>query len=106
MACSLTSETGDERHSGYMALSVELKSEIISKHRVHAGDTGSPEVQIALLTGRIQDLTEHLKTNKKDHASRPGLLKMGGQRTNLLKYLTRSCRDRYQTIIAALGLRK
>jgi small subunit ribosomal protein S15 len=89
-----------------MALTVDLKSGIISKHRVHEKDTGSPEVQIALLTGRIQDLTEHLKTNKKDHASRRGLLKMVGRRNSLLKYLKESNRARYQTIIASLGLRK
>ncbi len=89
-----------------MALTAELKSGIITKHRAHDKDTGSPEVQIALLTGRIQELTEHLKTNKKDHASRRGLLKMVGRRNSLLKYLRDSNRARYQTIIASLGLRK
>ncbi len=89
-----------------MAMTVEAKSGVITTHRAHATDTGSPEVQIALLTTRIQELTEHLQNNKKDHAARRGLLKMVGRRTSLLKYLTRTDRSRYRNIIAKLGLRK
>jgi small subunit ribosomal protein S15 len=89
-----------------MAITKDLKTGIIAKHRAHDGDTGSPEVQIALLTARIQDLTEHLKSNKKDHSSRRGLLKLVGRRSSLLKYLTRTDRDRYRRIVADLGLRK
>ena len=86
-----------------------LKSEkdaIIKEYATHEGDTGSPEVQIALLTKRINDLTEHLKIHKKDHHSRRGLLKMVGQRRNLLKYLTKVDSERYRSIIARLGIRK
>ena len=89
-----------------MALTVEAKSVVIKDHQAHEGDTGSPEVQIALLTTRIQELTEHLKSNRKDHASRRGLLKMVGRRTSLLGYLTNSDRARYKNIVAKLGLRK
>jgi small subunit ribosomal protein S15 len=89
-----------------MSLTIEAKTGIIQEHRVHEKDTGSAEVQVAILTTRIRELTEHLKTNKKDHASRRGLLKMVGRRTSLLKYLTRTDRQRYQNIIARLGLRK
>ena len=89
-----------------MSLTNEAKTGIIEKHRIHGQDTGSAEVQIALLTTRILELTEHLKVNKKDHASRRGLLKMVGRRASLLKYLTRTDRQRYQNIIAILGLRK
>ncbi|MEK6676945.1 MAG: 30S ribosomal protein S15 [Planctomycetota bacterium] len=89
-----------------MALAVESKAGIIGQHRVHERDTGSPEVQVAILTARITYLTEHLKSNKKDHASRRGLLKMVGQRSGLLKYLSLSNRDRYKRIVSSLGLRK
>ena len=82
------------------------KQELIETYRVHETDTGSPEVQIALLTKRINDLTEHLKTHKKDHHSRRGLLKMVGQRRNLLNYLTKVDIERYRAIIAKLGIRK
>ena len=82
------------------------KTGIVENYRVHDRDTGSPEVQIALLTSRIQELTEHLKDNLKDHAARRGLLKMVGRRASLLKYLTRTDRSRYKNIIANLGLRK
>ncbi len=82
------------------------KTEIIKKYARHEGDTGSPEVQIAVLTKRINDLTEHLRTNKKDHHSRRGLLKMVGQRRNLLNYLTKVDIERYRAIIAELGIRK
>lgn len=84
----------------------EEKNAIIKEYAHHEGDTGSPEVQIALLTKRINDLTEHLKTHKKDHHSRRGLLKMVGQRRNLLNYLTKVDIERYRAIIAKLGIRK
>ena len=86
-----------------------LKSEkeaIIRKYATHEGDTGSPEVQIALLTKRINDLTEHLKVHKKDHHSRRGLLKMVGKRRNLLGYLKEKDIERYRSLIDRLGLRK
>ena len=82
------------------------KTEIIKKYARHEGDTGSPEVQIAVLTKRINDLTDHLRTNKKDHHSRRGLLKMVGQRRSLLNYLTKVDIERYRAIIAELGIRK
>ena len=84
----------------------EEKNAIIKEYAQHEGDTGSPEVQIALLTKRINDLPEHLKTHKKDHHSRRGLLKMVGQRRNLLNYLTMVDIERYRAIIAKLGIRK
>jgi small subunit ribosomal protein S15 len=89
-----------------MAVAAEAKTKIVSDFKTHEKDTGSPEVQIALLTTRITELTEHLKTHKKDHSSRRGLLKMVGKRNSLLKYLTRQDRTRYQQIIQKLGLRK
>ena len=89
-----------------MTMTAEAKTGIVENYRVHDRDTGSPEVQIALLTSRIQELTEHLKDNLKDHAARRGLLKMVGRRASLLKYLTRTDRSRYTNIIANLGLRK
>ncbi len=82
------------------------KNQIVTEHRRHDGDTGSPEIQIALLTQRIRHLTEHLKTHKKDYASRVGLLKMVGKRNSLLRYLAKIDSSRYQQIIAKLGLRK
>ena len=84
----------------------EEKTEIIEKNRTHENDTGSPEVQIAILTYRINDLNEHLKVHKKDHHSRRGLLKMVGQRRNLLNYLKEKDLQRYRDLIARLGLRK
>ncbi len=84
----------------------EEKDAIIKEYARSEGDTGSPEVQIALLTRRINDLTEHLKINKKDHHSRRGLLKMVGKRRNLLNYLTKTDIERYRAIIAKLGIRK
>lgn len=90
----------------YVALSVEKKNEIIQTFKTHENDTGSPEVQIALLTERINQLTEHLKSFKKDHHSRRGLLKMVGQRRNLLNYLRDRDFDRYRNILEKLGLRK
>ena len=80
--------------------------EIIAKYGRKEGDTGSPEVQIALLTGRIQELTEHLKVHTKDHHSRRGLLMMVGQRRSLLDYLKKTDIERYRAIVAALGIRK
>ena len=82
------------------------KQEIIAEFQLHEGDTGSPEVQIALLTERINQLNEHLKLNKKDHHSRRGLLKMVGQRRGLLNYLKDTDIERYRAIVARLGLRK
>ncbi len=84
----------------------EIKSSIVEEYRVHGGDTGSPEVQVAILTSRIQELTEHLKIHKKDHSSRRGLLKMVGRRASLLKYLVGKNRQRYKDVISRLGLRK
>ncbi|MEE1321132.1 MAG: 30S ribosomal protein S15 [Acutalibacteraceae bacterium] len=84
----------------------EQKTAIIKEYAAHEGDTGSPEVQIALLTFRINNLTEHLKENKKDHHSRRGLLMMVGQRRNLLAYLQKNDIERYRAIIARLGIRK
>lgn len=89
-----------------MTISVDAKRTIVEEHQLHEGDTGSAEVQIALLTSRINHLAEHLKSHKKDHASRRGLLKMVGKRNSLLKYLSNNSPDRYRAIIAKLGLRK
>ena len=82
------------------------KTEIIDEYKTKEGDTGSPEVQVAILTYRINDLNEHLKIHKKDHHSRRGLLKMVGQRRNLLNYLRDKDIERYRSLIARLGLRK
>ncbi|WP_207668830.1 30S ribosomal protein S15 [Heliophilum fasciatum] len=82
-----------------------VKQDLISKFQQHERDTGSPEVQIAILTKRINDLTTHLKANKKDHHSRRGLLKMVGQRRGLLNYLKKSDVERYRKVIVELGLR-
>ena len=87
-------------------LTKQEKEKIIDEFETHQSDTGSPEVQIAILTKRINDLTEHLKTHKKDHASRRGLLKMVGTRSALLKYVSKKDVKRYQEIISRLGLRK
>ena len=87
-------------------LTTEKKGKIIADFETHKGDTGSPEVQIALLTSRINELTEHLKIHHKDHASRRGLLKMVGTRAALLKYVSKKDVKRYQEIISRLGLRK
>lgn len=84
----------------------DQKTAIIEANRTHESDTGSPEVQIAILTHRINTLTEHLKTNKNDHHSRRGLLKMVGHRRNLLNYLTKKDINRYRAIIEKLGIRK
>jgi small subunit ribosomal protein S15 len=87
-------------------LTKQEKQNIIGDFETHEGDTGSPEVQIALLTNKINELTEHLKTHRKDHASRRGLLKMVGTRSALLKYVSNKDVKRYQKIISRLGLRK
>ena len=84
----------------------EQKTELIENNRLHETDTGSPEVQIAILTKRINDLTEHLKVHKHDHHSRRGLLKMVGHRRNLLNYLMKKDVERYRATIAKLGIRK
>ena len=84
----------------------EEKTAVIENNRLHEKDTGSPEVQIAILTKRISDLTEHLKSNKNDHHSRRGLLKMVGRRRNLLNYLQKTDIARYRAIVEKLGLRK
>lgn len=89
-----------------MSVSTVRKQETIGKYKQHASDTGSPEVQIALLTERIAHLTEHLKTNHKDHHSRRGLLKMVGQRRSLLDYLKRKDASRYKKLIEQLSLRR
>ena len=84
----------------------DIKQQIIDENKTHEGDTGSPEVQIAILTYRINSLTEHLKNNKNDHHSRRGLLKMVGQRRGLLAYLKKTDIERYRALIEKLGLRK
>ena len=89
-----------------MAITKDRKTEIIDQFRREPSDTGSPEVQIALLTARINELTEHLRTHKKDHASRRGLLMMVSKRSSLLSYLRNKDRSRYLAVIGRLGLRK
>jgi small subunit ribosomal protein S15 len=89
-----------------MAITKDRKTEIIGQYKRGDADTGSPEVQVALLTARINDLTEHFRLHKKDHASRRGLLKMVSQRSSLLGYLRDKDRARYLTLIQSLGLRK
>ena len=89
-----------------MALLPQKKTEIVEQHRTHPTDTGSPEVQVALLTERIKMLTEHFKTHHKDHHSRRGLLQLVGQRRRLLDYLKAKDFERYRSLIATLGIRK
>ncbi len=89
-----------------MAVTKDHKSQLITEYRRQEGDTGSPEVQVALLTARINELTEHLKTHLKDHASRRGLLMMVGKRNSLLKYLRGTDRARYLGVINRLGIRR
>ncbi len=89
-----------------VALDAAVKQSIMTEYATHEGDTGSPEVQIAMLTRRILDLTEHLKEHKHDHHTRRGLLLMVGRRRNLLNYLQRVDIERYRTLIARLGLRR
>lgn len=89
-----------------MVLNTEAKKEIIERFKLHEKDTGSPEVQVAILSNRISYLTDHFKTHKKDHHSRRGLLKLVGQRRRLLNYLRKTDVNRYQNVIKELGLRK
>ena len=89
-----------------MSITAERKTEVIGEYATHQGDTGSPEVQVAILTERIVNLTEHLKTHKKDFHSRRGLLIMVGQRRRLLDYLKRKEKSRYEQLIQRLGLRR
>jgi small subunit ribosomal protein S15 len=89
-----------------MTITAERKTELVKEFAIHDGDTGSPEVQVAVLSERITNLTEHLKTHEKDFASRRGLLMMVGQRRRLLDYLKRTDADRYQKLIDRLGLRR
>jgi small subunit ribosomal protein S15 len=89
-----------------VALERQNKTELITTYQTHEGDTGSPEVQVALLTKRIEHLTDHFKTHAKDHHSRQGLLKMVGRRRRLLDYLKRKDLERYQRVIGRLGIRK
>jgi small subunit ribosomal protein S15 len=89
-----------------MSLTKENKGNIINTYRIHPSDTGSPEVQIALLSEKISYLTEHLKTHKKDHSSRRGLLKIVGKRRRLIDYLRTYNEDRYREVISKLGIRK
>ena len=91
---------------GTVVLTSDRKGSIIREHRTHPSDTGSPEVQVALLTERINHLTEHLKVHKKDHHSRRGLLMMVGKRRRLLRYLQEQDVERYRSLIAKLGLRR
>ncbi len=89
-----------------IVLATQKKNDIITKYRVHDTDTGSPEVQIAILSERIGQLTEHFKTHKKDHGSRRGLLMLVSKRRSLLDYLKKNDSDRYREVIAKLGIRK
>ena len=89
-----------------MALATDVKKQIVGKFRVHKSDTGSPEVQVALLSRRIAELTEHFKTHQKDHHSRRGLLTLVAQRRRLLKYLKAEEPERYQKLIQELGIRR
>ncbi len=98
--------SGDIKKGVENMLTLEHKQQLIEKYRLHEADTGSPEVQIAILTERINYLTEHLKEHKKDHHSRRGLLKMVGQRRGLLNYLRDNDLQRYRTILEKLNLRK
>lgn len=99
-------EFAHSKKKGEMTMQKDEKQAIIAQYATHEGDTGSPEVQIAVLTKRIRDLTEHLKEHPKDHHSRRGLLKMVGHRRNLLAYLQKVDIERYRAIIARLGIRK
>lgn len=89
-----------------MAIALEQRQQVVTDYRIHDTDTGSPEVQIAMLTEKILALSDHLKTHAKDHHSRRGLIMMVGKRNRLLRYLARSDRERYQSVIGRLGLRK
>jgi small subunit ribosomal protein S15 len=89
-----------------LAVETELKGRLVSEHRLHETDTGSPEVQVAIFSERIKQLTEHLKVNSKDHHSRRGLLLLVGKRRRLLNYLSRNDVERYRSLIAKLGIRR
>jgi len=89
-----------------MSITPEEKTQVIEKHKLHDGDTGSPEVQVAILTSRIRTLTEHFKTHKKDHDSRRGLLQLVGRRRKLLDYVKSKDVNRYRDLIKVLGIRK
>ena len=89
-----------------MSITADRKQEVIGEYRTHDEDTGSPEVQVAILTEKIRHLTDHLKVHRKDHASRRGLLMMVGRRTRLLQYLKRKDRNRYHALIKRLGIRR
>jgi len=89
-----------------MTITAEARQQLVEEHRINDSDTGSPEVQVAILTTRIANLTEHLKEHKHDFASRRGLLMLVGKRNRLLRYLQRTDRERYQALIKKLGLRK
>lgn len=89
-----------------MSLTADDKAKIVAEYATHEGDTGSPEVQVALLTARIRYLTEHFRTHKHDHASRRGLLKLVGSRRRFLKYVKEDSHERYQNLIKRLGLRR
>ncbi len=89
-----------------MTMVKEVKTQVIDEFKLHDMDSGSPEVQVALLTKRISEISDHLKTHKKDYSSRRGLLKLVGRRSALLKYLARNDKERYQKLIERLGLRK
>ncbi len=89
-----------------MSITAERKSELIKEYQINPSDVGSPQVQVAVLTERIRNLTEHLKKNKKDYASQRGLMKMVGARSTFLRYLAGKDREAYQKLIASLGLRK
>lgn len=89
-----------------MSITAEKKQQVIEQYKTHDGDTGSPEVQIAILTERLNVLTEHFKTHKKDHHGRRGLLKLVGKRKSLLDYLKNKDIERYRALIARLGIRK
>ena len=91
---------------GDLAVDSELKDKLVGEHKLHDGDTGSPEVQVAIFTERIRQLTEHLKTHKKDHHSRRGLLLLVGKRRRLLDYLARNDVERYRALISKLGIRR
>jgi len=91
---------------GPLLISTQQKRTIVDEHRTHESDTGSPEVQVAILSQRIKELTEHFQTHKKDHHSRRGLLKLVSQRRRMLNYLRGQSPERYQTLITRLGLRR
>jgi small subunit ribosomal protein S15 len=104
---SVTNHDGiDDRRPAIVALAKDAKSEIIGQYKQHGTDTGSPSVQVALITKRINSLTEHFKTHTKDNHSRRGLLKLVSQRRHLLDYLRRNDADRYREVISSLGIRK